>query len=174
MRVRADRRRAHTVIPEDGQFVLSARFVMPAVVLPTRHCIATTTTNNSGATTTTVSSNNTTAAAALYWLPVDNNPTVSRCCYYCGGRLQFVTGTSGSYNCYDASCSPLSSSPPPPSCRICRCDGSSVVFLVPYVLGPSWFRPIILPPAFIAAANHLRHHRRIQLYNTAVTSMETR
>ncbi|XP_050524446.1 protein gustavus isoform X1 [Daktulosphaira vitifoliae] len=146
---------------------------MPAVVLPTRHCIATTTTttttNNSGATTV---SSNTAAATTVYWLPVDNS-TVSRFCCYCGSRLQFVAGTSGSYNYYDTSCSPLSSSPPPP-CRVCRCDGSSIVFLVPYVLGPSWFRPIVLPPAFVAAANHLRHHRRIQLYNTAVTSMETR
>ncbi|XP_050425299.1 protein gustavus isoform X2 [Adelges cooleyi] len=141
---------------------------MPAVVLPTRHCIATT---SSGATTATSSTAAAATATTLFWLPVVDSPT-ARCCYCGGSRLQFVGGTPRS-NCYDLSCSPLT--PSPTSRRVCRCDGTaSVVLLVPYVLGPPCFRPIVLPPAFIAAANHLRHHRRIQLYNTTVTSMETR
>lgn len=199
-RVRAGRRRALTAIPEDGQFVLSARFVMPAVVLPTRHCIAatkntTTSTKKSPstATVTIAAGNNITTTTTLYWLPVVDSPACCFCCY-CGGRLFVVGGvptTTGRVNTVGCS-SPLSRfnacSPPPPSRnfgRLCRCDGAvvaaaaAVVLLVPYVLGPPCFRPIVLPPTFVTAANHLRHHRRIHhqhLYNTAVAgnNMETR
>lgn len=221
-RVRADRRRALTAIPEVGQFVLSARFVMPAVVLPTRHCVAVTNTSTptspplllttkspsvaavtiaaaaaatAAAAAATVSVNTTTTT--FYWLPVVDSPACYNCCY-CGGRLLVVggvttTGTNvnssigssssnSSINCFDA-CSP-------PSLRnfgrLCRCDGAvaaaataAVVLLVPYVLGPPCFRPFVLPPAFVAAASHLRYHRRIHnhhLYNSIVAgnSMETR
>lgn len=197
--MRAGRRRALTAIPEDGQFVLSARFVMPAVVLPTRHCIAatnTTTTTKKSPSTAAVSiaaaGTNITTTTTLYWLPVVDSPACCFCCY-CGGRLFVVGGvpSTGRVNSSVGISSALSrfdACSPPPSRnfgRLCRCDGAvvaAVVLLVPYVLGPPCFRPIVLPPTFVAAANHLRHHRRIHhqhqhhLYNTAVAgnNMETR
>jgi len=202
-RVRAGRRRALTASPEDGQFVLSARFVMPAVVLPTHHCVAATNTT----TTTTTSSpsaaaaaavtiaataaagNNTTACTTtLYWLPAVDSPA----CCYCGGRIFVLAGAPAtgsstatnsvrnSISCFDACSSPASRDNFGP---FCRCDGavattSAVVFFIPYMLGPQSFRPVVLPPAFITA-KHLRHQRRInhhRLFNTAVTGsdMETR
>lgn len=203
-RVRAGRRRALTAIPEAGQFVLSARFVMPAVVLPTHHCIAatnttTTTTKPPSAAAVTISAattagNNITTTTTLYWLPVVDSPACCFCCY-CGDRLFVVSGTAtgttingsiGSSNsilsCFDA-CLPSSRN----FGRLCRCDGAvtataaAVVLLVPYVLRPPCFRPIVLPPAFVAAANYIKHHRRIHhhqhhLYNTAFAgnNMETR
>lgn len=184
-RVRAGCRRALSAIPEAGQFVSSARFVMPAVVLPNRHCIAATKSstkspsyaaavtiaaaavatagNNIAATTTT------TTTTTLYWLPIVDSPACCYCCY-CGGRL-FVGTTSGNkasgfgsgtgIGCFDAC------SPPLPSRtfgRLCRCgDGTAaVVLLVPYVLGPPCFRPsFVFPTAFVAAAaNNFRHHHR--------------
>lgn len=201
-RVRAGRRRALAAIPEAGQFVSSARFVMPAVVLPDRHCFAATTSTKSlsaaavpiavtAAGTADTAANNTGATTTtLFWLPVVDSPACCYCCY-CGGRLFVVgggaataTGNNGSIASrgsvvgrFDA-CSPFSTSRY--FGRPCRCgDGTAVVLLVPYVLGPPCFRPIILPPAFVTAAatNHLRHHRRIQhhqLYNAAVKNMETR
>lgn len=177
----------------------SARFVMPAVVLPTRHRIAAT---NTSTTTTKKSPSSSVAAVTiaatttagqncttLYWLPVVDSPACCYCCY-CGGRVfgnrQQIIGNrsiSNNYYCFDA-CSPSVSRN---FGRICRCssDGTvtagttAVVLLVPYVLGPPCFRPIVLPPAFVAAANHLRHHRRIHhqhLYNSALacSTMETR
>lgn len=198
-RVRAGRRRALTAIPEAGQFVLSARFVMPAVVLPTHHCIAatntTTTTTKSpsaaaaavtiAAAAATTAGNNITTTTTLYWLPVVDSPPCCFCCY-CGDRLFVVSGTTingsiGSSNsifsCFDA-CLPPSRN----FGRLCRCDGAvtatvAVVLLVPYVLRLPCFRPIVLSPAFVAAANYIRHHRRIHhLYNTAFAgnNMETR
>lgn len=201
--MRAGRRRALTAIPEDGQFVLSARFVMPAVVLPTRHCIAATNTTtktkkspSTAAVSIAAAGTNITTTTTLYWLPVVDSPACCFCCY-CGGRLFVVggvpitgrvnssVGISSAPSRFDA-CSP--SQPPSRNFgRLCRCDGAvvaattaAVVVLVPYVLGPPCFRPIVLPPTFVAAANHLRHHRRIHhqhhLYNTAVAgnNMETR
>ncbi|XP_025207864.1 protein gustavus isoform X1 [Melanaphis sacchari] len=179
---------------------------MPAVVLPTRHCIAATNTTTStkkspstAAVTIAAAGNNITTTTTLYWLPVVDSPACCFCCY-CGGRLFVVGGvstTTGRVNSVGSG-SPLRSrfdacSPPPSSRnfgRLCRCDGAvvvaaattaaaAVVLLVPYVLGPPCFRPIVLPPTFVTAANHLRHHRRIHhqhLYNTAVAgnNMETR
>lgn len=217
-RVRARRRRALTAIPEAGQFVLSARFVMPAVVLSIHHCIAATNTTTTA--TTTKKSSPSAAAAAVtiaaaaaavtagnnstttttttthYWLPVLDSPV----CFYCGGRLFVVGGATTSTTTGNhttgfgsiSSCSSSSSSSSSgvnncfdayslPSCNfgsLCRCDGA-VVLLVPYVLGPPpCFRPFVLPPAFVADANHLSYHRRKHhlLYNTAVVgnNMETR
>lgn len=186
--------------------MLSARFVMPAVVLPTSHCIAAAAATTTTTLTKSHSVANTNAAQAtctttFYWLPVVDSP--ARCyCRYCGGRLLFgndcansTTGAPGSVVAVRASSFVDECSPPPPPPfpsrdffnRFCRCDGAvanaaaAVVLLVPYVLGPPCFRPIVLPPAFVAAANHLRHHRRRihhlqqyhHLYNTAV-NMETR
>lgn len=190
-RVRAGRRRALAAIPEDGQFVSSARFVMPAVVLPDRHCFAATTSTKSlsaAAADTAAAANTcatTTTTTTLFWLPVVDSPACY--CCYCGGRLFVVgAGNNGSVASrgsvvgrrFDA-CSPFSASRY--FGRPCRCgDGTAVVLLVPYVLGPPCVRPIVLPPAFVtaAAANHLGHHRRIQhhhqLYNAAVKNMETR
>ncbi|KAL5235155.1 hypothetical protein ACI65C_002565 [Semiaphis heraclei] len=172
---------------------------MPAVVLPTRHCIAatnTTTTTKKSPSTAAVSiaaaGTNITTTTTLYWLPVVDSPACCFCCY-CGGRLFVVGGvpSTGRVNSSVGISSALSrfdACSPPPSRnfgRLCRCDGAvvaAVVLLVPYVLGPPCFRPIVLPPTFVAAANHLRHHRRIHhqhqhhLYNTAVAgnNMETR
>ncbi|XP_029346200.1 uncharacterized protein LOC100160060 isoform X1 [Acyrthosiphon pisum] len=179
---------------------------MPAVVLPTRHCIAATNTTTTTTTKKSPSSAAVSIAAAgnnittttLYWLPVVDSPACCFCCY-CGGRLFVVGGvpTTGRVNSSVGISSALSrfdacTPPPPPSRnfgRLCRCDGAvvaattaAVVLLVPYVLGPPCFRPIVLPPTFVAAVNHLRHHRRIHhqhhhyLYNTAVAgnNMETR
>lgn len=197
-RVRAGQRRALAAIPEAGQFVLSARFVMPSVVLPTHHCIAatntTTTTKKSPSAVVTiaaaaVASNNATVTTTLYWLPVVDSPTCCFCCY-CGGRL-FVTGNrrhrANTTGFFGSAVGRLVDARSPPSRDYgrlyCGCYGTAVaaataaaavVLLVPYVLGPPCFRPIVLPPAFVAAANHhLRHHRRRvhqphRLYNTAV------
>ncbi|VVC37775.1 Concanavalin A-like lectin/glucanase domain,SPRY domain,SOCS box domain,B30.2/SPRY domain [Cinara cedri] len=141
------------------------------------------------ATVTAGNNSTTTTTTTLYWLPVLDSPA----CFYCGGRLFVVGGATASTtistgnntgigsssnsscsssvnNCFDAC-----SLPPRNFGRVCRCDGA-VVLLVPYVLGPPCFRPFVLPPAFVAASNHLRYHRRIHhlLYNTAVINMETR
>lgn len=112
-RVRARRRRALTAIPEAGQFVLSARFVMPAVVLSIHHCIAATNTTTTTTTATTTKKPSPSAAAAavtiaaaaaavtagnnsttttLYWLPVLDSPA----CFYCGGRLFVIGGATTS------------------------------------------------------------------------------
>lgn len=165
---------------------------MPAVVLPTHHCIAatnsTTTKSPSAAAVTiaaaTTAGNNFTITTTLYWLPVVDSPACCFCCY-CGDRLFVVADTtaingsigSSSISCFDA-CLPPSRN----FNRLCQCDGAvtataAVVLLVPYVL--RCFRPIVLPPAFVAAANYIRHHRRIyyhHLYNTAFVgnNMETR
>lgn len=156
---------------------------MPAVVLSTHHRIAATTTTTKSHTAGAViiaAGNNTTVTTTtttVYWLPVVDSPT---CCCYCGGRLLFVvigSNCNNSFGCFDA-CSPRNQFG-----TLCRCDcgvltAAAVVLLVPYVLGPPCFRPFVLLPAFVAAANHLRHRHRIhhRLYNTAVAGikMETR
>ncbi|XP_025411462.1 protein gustavus isoform X2 [Sipha flava] len=185
---------------------------MPAVVLPTRHCIAATNTTTTtkkkspstaavtiaaaaaaAAAAATAASNNASVTTTFYWLPVvDSLPTCCFCCY-CGGRLLIVTGnhrinTSNSFfgsvgRFVDACSSPSRDFGRP----FCRCNGAAavaavaaaaVVLLVPYVLGPPCFRPIVLPPAYVSAANHLHHHhhyhRRIHHQHRFYNTMETR